>query len=224
MQISQEKVHVSPLVKICGITKQEQCLAIAEAGADLIGINFWAKSKRFLPLEQRAWLQEAKRQIPLVGVFVNPTLGELEGLVECISMIQLHGDETPEFVEKVKGLDLPVIKAFQIKDHTSLESISQYPVDDVLLDAYHHTERGGLGEVFPWQLANDFKRMHPQKRIFLAGGLHPHNVNLAVAGVQPYAVDVASGVEGSTPGIKDLEKVQQFINAAKLHAFRSTVR
>lgn len=226
MQPIKNKHSQSSLVKICGITSREQCLEIAEAGSDFIGINFWPKSKRFLSQNQRDWLPEVNKTIPVVGVFVNPTLQELHSLIasESLSYIQLHGDESPEFVKSVQNLGLPVIKAFQIKDEESLKEIAQYELERVLLDAYHPTERGGLGEVFPWRLATEFLRKSPESKLYLAGGLNAENVAEAVQGVHPYAVDVASGVEGPIPGIKEMNLVRNFINAAKSNTFPPSLR
>ena len=112
-------------------------------------------------------------------------------------------------------IGLRVIKAFQIKDESSLDLISKFPIKDILLDAYHPSERGGLGETFPWALAKTFKQRYPARNLWLAGGLKPENIGEAVQGVSPYAVDVASGVEADAAGIKDMEKVAQFIQNAK---------
>lgn len=209
-----------PLVKICGITQPEQAHAIAALGADLLGINFWPRSKRHVPLEKAAWLRELRVPSQVVGVFVNPDLEYLKRAVdlEALSALQLHGDESPEFCLQAASLGLPLIKAFQVKDEAMLGSIAAYPVTDILLDAYHPHERGGLGHTFPWELAVRFMQENPGRRLYLAGGLTPENVAGAVAGVQPYAVDVASGVEDSLPGIKNLAKVEAFIKAARRRA------
>jgi phosphoribosylanthranilate isomerase len=207
----------STLIKICGVTQPDQAREIAAMGADFIGINFWPKSKRYLPLAAASWLAEVPRTSRLVGVFVNPDLSYLKEVVELnvLSALQLHGDETPEFCAEAQLLGLPVIKAFQVQDEAMLAPISQHPLQDILLDAYHPQERGGLGHTFPWELATLFQQRHPHHRLYLAGGLTPENVATAVSGLHPYAVDVASGVESGTPGVKDLAKVQAFINAVR---------
>lgn len=207
----------STLIKICGVTQPDQAREIANMGADFIGINFWPKSKRYLPLSAASWLADVPRTSRLVGVFVNPDLSYLREAAELnvLSALQLHGDETPEFCAEAQMLGLPVIKAFQVKDEAMLAPIDLHPLRDILLDAYHPQERGGLGHTFPWELATLFQQRHPSHRLYLAGGLTPENVATAVSGLHPYAVDVASGVENGTPGLKDLVKVRAFIEAVR---------
>jgi len=204
-------------VKICGVTQRDQALAIANLGADFIGINLWLPSKRYLPLEQASWVADLPPTVQTVGVFVNPDRSYIDEVAASgvTSIFQLHGDETPEFCAELQAAGLRVIKAFQVRDEMTLADIAAYPVKDILLDAYHPSERGGLGETFPWELALAFKRMYPDRALFLAGGLTADNVAEATSGVRPYAVDVASGVEDDLPGIKNLEKVAKFIRAAK---------
>ncbi len=209
---------MKPLVKICGVTQQDQAGQIAALGADLIGVNFWPQSKRYLPPANALWLADLPHSIQVVGVFVNPDPFELEELAESglVSMFQLHGDESPDFCERLIGRGLKIIKAVQVRDADSLKRIADYPVTDILLDAYHPGQRGGIGETFPWRLALEFKALYPERRLWLAGGLTPENVIEAMKGVQPYAVDVASGVEDATPGVKNLEKVARFIQGARI--------
>jgi phosphoribosylanthranilate isomerase len=205
-------------IKICGVTRRDQALAIAELGADFLGINFWPKSKRYLPLEEAVgWMREVPASVRLVGVFVNPDMEYVDEVASTglLSHIQLHGDETPEDCAALAERGSHVMKAFQVRDEASLDAIAAYAVADVLLDAYHPQERGGIGEKFPWELAVSFKRRYPDRLLWLAGGLTPGNVGEAVRGVGPYAVDVASGVEGTTPGVKDMKKVEGFIRAAR---------
>lgn len=196
----------------------DQARQITALGADVIGINFWPQSKRYLPPEKASWLAELSGSIPLVGVFVNPDLSELDALAEAgsLSMYQLHGDESPDFCAQLLERGLKIIKAIQVRDADSLKRIAEYPVTDILLDAYHPKHRGGIGGTFPWSLALEFKQLYPERRLWLAGGLAPDNISEAVNGVQPYAVDVASGVEDATPGVKNLVKVAQFIQGARI--------
>jgi phosphoribosylanthranilate isomerase len=214
---SVSQLQTSRKVKICGVTQREQALAIAEMGADFIGLNFWPQSKRYLTPENRAWLTELPSSIEKIGVFVNPDSAEVLALVRSglISRVQLHGDESPDFCADLQDKGLRLIKALQIRDEASLDQIADFPVQDLLLDAYHPTERGGLGETFPWDLALAFKRKYPNRTLWLAGGLSPDNIGEAVSGVRPYAVDVASGVEDTQPGVKNLDKVKKFIEEAK---------
>lgn len=205
------------LVKICGVTQEAQGHEIARLGANFIGINYWPGSKRYLPPDKAAWLADLPASVRIVGVFVNPSLNEIQTAARTgrLDFVQLHGDETPEFCAELAVMGYRVIKAFQVRDESSLAAIARFPVSHVLLDAYHPTERGGSGDTFPWELANVFQRQHPETKLILAGGLTPDNVGTAAAGVRPYAVDVASGVEDRIPGIKNLDKVARFIQQAK---------
>ena len=203
---------MSVIVKICGITSVADANAAAEAGADLIGLMFYERSPRNVPL--RTAVEISKKLPPYVarvGVFVNPT-EELvtRAIGECaLNILQFHGDETPEFCT---GFGLMSVKAFRILDTGSLNALPAYPTEAWLLDAYADDKLGGTGEKFNWDLAVEAKKFG--RPIFLAGGLTPENVTAAVRQVQPYAVDVSSGVEAS-PGKKDHAKVKAFIKAAK---------
>jgi len=210
---------MSTLVKICGVTEAAQAEAIAEAGADFIGINFWPGSKRYLAPEKAAeWVENLSREISLVGVFVNPDPSYLHEIasLNALFAFQLHGDETPEMCAQLMERGHKVIKAFQVRDASTLDLIEAYPVSDVLLDAYHPGERGGTGATFAWEHAREFSARYRDKHLWLSGGLTPDNVFAAIGAVElPYAVDVASGVESGSPGIKDLAKVKEFIRQAK---------
>jgi phosphoribosylanthranilate isomerase len=202
-------------VKICGITNLADAQAAVEAGADALGFNFYEKSPRFISLENAA---EISKQLPpfvlRVGVFVNPA-AELvtRAIGECgLSLLQFHGDETPEFCTQ---FGLMSMKAFRIRDAESLKEIPNYPTDAYLLDAYSPEARGGTGERFNWNLAIEAQKFG--KPIFLAGGLTPENVADAVRKVRPFAVDVSSGVE-SAPGKKNHAKIRAFIAAARSSA------
>lgn len=211
-------------MKICGVTLRDQALAIAELGADYLGINLWPHSKRYLPLEKALeWMKDVPKTTQLVGVFVNPDPGYAQEAMATglLSYIQLHGDETPEFCADLTARGARVLKAIQVRDEASLDAIGDFSVHDILLDAYHPQARGGIGETFPWSLALEFKQRYPERSLWLAGGLTPDNVAEAVQGVHPHAVDVASGVESGIPGVKDMEKVAQFIRGAKPAAANS---
>lgn len=204
-------------VKICGITQEEQARAIAAMGADALGINFWPKSKRYIPVETAAaWLPKVRPLATLVAVLVNPSPALLDQLIEnnLVDVLQLHGDETPAQVAELQERGARVIKALQIRDEKSLDQIGSFPCETVLLDAYNPGLYGGAGETFPWELATLAKARYPEKHILLSGGLTPANVRLAVEETRPAGVDVASGVE-SAPGIKDLELVRRFIEEAR---------
>ena len=204
-------------VKICGVTQPAQAHEIAALGADFIGLNFWPGSRRFLPLEKAAELRGLPSTTQLVGVFFDADSAYLQEAVQAagLAMVQLHGRETPDQCAALASKGLRVIKAIQVRDEATLEAIADYAVKDILLDAWHPQAPGGTGEAFPWELALAFKRRYADRSLWLAGGLTPENVALAARGTRPYAVDVASGVEDQTPGVKNLDKVAAFIRAAK---------
>ncbi len=203
---------MSVKVKICGITSIADGLAATEAGADLIGLMFAQESPRLISLETAA---QVARGVPphvvKVGVFVNPSEDlVMRAISECgLAMLQFHGDEPPEFCTQ---FGLMTMKAFGIRDAESLNALPDYHTDAYLLDAYSATSPGGTGEKFNWDIAIDAKKFG--KPIFLAGGLTAENVADAVRKVQPFAVDVSSGVE-SAPGKKDHGKIRAFIEAAR---------
>ncbi len=203
---------VSVKVKICGINNPADALGAAEAGADMIGLMFYDQSPRRITVGAAA---EMVKQLPpfllKVGVFVNPS-EELvyRAIGECgLNLLQFHGAETPEFCTQFGVMSM---KAFRIRDAESLQGLSRYPTDAWLLDAYSAKGLGGTGESFNWDLALEAKKSG--KLIFLAGGLTPENVAEAVRKVQPFGVDVSSGVE-SAPGKKDRAKMEAFVRAAK---------
>tara|TARA_R110000850_G_scaffold22504_3_gene66630 strand:- start:625 stop:1287 length:663 start_codon:yes stop_codon:yes gene_type:complete len=204
-------------IKICGIRTGAQASAIIDAGADALGINFWPNSKRFIELDEALpWLKELGGTIPRVAVTVNATDDELHRLHDSggLDWIQLHGDETPNRVESLLQQGLPVFRAMGVKDLAMLEAATDYPGTTLLLDAYAPTEYGGSGETMDWTLGAKAVQQWPERQIILAGGLVPNNVAKAISQVQPTGVDVASGVE-SEPGVKDLDLVKAFIEAAK---------
>ena len=203
---------MSVKVKICGLTSVADGLAAAEAGADLIGLMFAEKSPRLISIATAAEIAQALPPFLLrTGVFVNPSEDlVMEAIAKCgLNLLQFHGDETPEFCTQFGIMSL---KAFRIRDESSLAELPKFPTDAYLLDAYSASGLGGTGEKFNWDLAITAKQFG--KPIFLAGGLTPENVAAAVQQVQPFAVDVSSGVE-SAPGKKDAVKVKAFIQAAK---------
>jgi phosphoribosylanthranilate isomerase len=203
---------MSTIVKICGITNIDDGLAAAESGADAIGLMFFEQSPRNVSLQTASEI--ANRLPPYiikVGVFVNPTEElVMRAISGCgLNILQFHGEETPEFCQLFPVM---TIKAFRVKDEDSLKPLPEYQTDAWLLDAYVADKLGGTGAKFNWDLAITAQKLG--RPIFLAGGLTPENVADAVRKVQPYAVDVSSGVE-SAPGKKDHAKVRAFIAAAK---------
>lgn len=199
-------------VKICGITSVADAQAAAEAGADMIGLMFYEGSPRHITLATAAEISQSLPPfVQRVGVFVNPDEAlVMEAISACdLNLLQFHGDESPEFCTQFGIMSM---KAFRIRDAESLKVLSKYPTDAWLLDAYSEKGLGGTGETFNWDLAVAAKQSG--KLIFLAGGLTPENVREAVRHVNPFGVDVSSGVEAA-PGKKDAAKVKAFIAAAK---------
>ena len=203
---------VSVKVKICGITNPADGIVAANAGADMIGLMFYDGSPRNVALPVA---EEIPRAVPpevvKVGVFVNPA-EELvtTAIARCsLSLLQFHGEETPEFCTQFGVMS---IKAFRIRDAASLELLPHYTTDAWLLDTYSAGQRGGTGEIFNWEIAVEARKLG--RPVFIAGGLTPENVAEAVRRVQPFGVDVSSGVE-SAPGRKDAAKVRAFVEAVR---------
>ena len=203
---------MSTRIKICGITNVEDGVAAAEAGADMIGLMFYERSPRHISFATAAEVSRALSPfIVKVGVFVNPDEDTvMRAINDCgVTLLQFHGEETPGFCTQFGAMSM---KAFRIKDAASLEALPNYPTDAWLLDAYSPDAHGGTGAKFNWELAIEAKNLG--RPIFLAGGLTPENVGDAVQTVQPFGVDVSSGVE-SAPGKKDHAKVRAFIQAVR---------
>jgi phosphoribosylanthranilate isomerase len=203
---------MSVKVKICGITRAPDALAAVESGADVLGFMFHAASPRCVSLSVAA---EIIRQLPpfvvKVGVFVNAAEDlVMRAIGECgLNLLQFHGDEAPEYCLQFGVMSM---KAFRIRDAESLKRLPEYRTDAWLLDAYVPDQPGGTGTTFNWDLAVEAVRLG--RPVFLAGGLTPENVGEAVRRVQPYAVDVSSGVE-TAPGKKDAGRIRRFIAAAR---------
>jgi phosphoribosylanthranilate isomerase len=200
------------LVKICGITNQDDALASVEAGADALGFNFYRNSTRFVePDQARRIVDGLPKRVLTVGVFVNESPDEVRKIVSRsgVGAIQLHGDETPEYCEQLS--DHFVIKALRVtSDFEPLAAIA-YKVQAVMLDTYDPVKFGGTGHVMDWSTARKTRDL--VTRLFLAGGLSPENVAQAIAEVSPYAVDVCTSLE-MAPGKKDHNRVRAFIRIA----------
>jgi phosphoribosylanthranilate isomerase len=210
-------------VKICGITNPLDAAAAAAAGADAIGLNFYEGSRRFVSEEEAARIVAAiPAGVVKVGVFVNHTReAVLRGFDALrLDLVQLHGDEPPEFLAALGGL--PVMRAFRRGPGGAAE-VAAY-LDRcralgclprmVLVDAHRPGAYGGTGELGDWNAAAELARSSAVPSVVLAGGLTPGNVAKAVAATRPRAVDTASGVEAS-PGVKDPELVRAFVAAAR---------
>lgn len=199
-------------IKICGITNLADARIAVEAGADLLGFVFYERSPRLVSTEKAAEIVRAlPRHVVKVGVFVDaPKEIVLRAAGECgLNILQFHGDEAPDYCLQ---FGLMAMKAFRIRDASSLRRLPGYRTDAWLLDAFVADQRGGTGVGFNWDLAIEATKLG--RPVFLAGGLTPENVADAVRRVQPFGVDVSSGVE-SAPGKKDPKRVRDFITAVR---------
>lgn len=213
-------------VKICGITRPEDALMAVDAGADMLGLNFYAKSKRFIAVDAARQIAEVLRQhlgdrCPLlIGVFVNAAADEIRTIAEAVRLdgVQLSGDETPDVLTRIGAY---AFKGLRPSDAVqAVDQVKQYgahPVDDhlpsLLLDAYHPGAYGGTGLQVDLPLALSVR--DATARLMLAGGLTPDNVAEVVAQVRPWGVDVASGVEDGVAGLKSEAKTRAFIRNAR---------
>jgi len=205
------------MVKICGITGEEDGLTAAEAGADLLGFVFYPPSPRGID-PQRATriisaVSRAGYAVQFVGVFVDERESYVQEVAaRCnLDYVQLHGSEPPQLVARLAQNGLSVIKGVRIAGKESLRELERYSPHLYLLDSYLPGLPGGSGETFDWRVCLRAKHLRP---FLLAGGLNPDNVAAAVRTVRPWGVDVSTGVE-SSPGHKDHAKMRRFIARAK---------
>ena len=206
-------------VKICGITRLEDALFAQASGADALGFVFHPSSPRYIRAEDaRDIISRLKNKIIKIGVFVNPKASEVKRIAKLcrLDVLQFHGDETPDFCHKFPSCK--IIKAFRVKDKSSLSRLSDYheAVDYYLFDAFSPVGLGGTGKRFNWGL---LKMAKIDKPFFISGGLTSKNVVSAIKALNPDWVDVSSGVEKSS-GIKDKKKMRNFINKVKSFSYR----
>ena len=189
-------------IKMCGLTRKCDIKAVNEIKPEYIGFVFWTKSKRYISPEKAFELKKLlDKNIKAVGVFVDESIEKVAELLEngIIDIAQLHGHETEDYIKQLRELtDKPVIQAFRIRSSSDMEKAVNSTADMILLDAGM-----GDGKIFDWSLIKEIKRPY-----FLAGGLNCENVANAVKTLQPYAVDVSSGIE--TDGLKDMKKIAEF--------------
>ncbi len=198
--------------KICGITRIEDALAAVAAGADAIGLVFYAKSPRAVSVEQAAAILHALPPfVTSVGLFVDMPRAELQALLQRLplDLLQFHGDESPADCE---GHGRPYIKALRVRPGEDVAAaMAPYAgARGILLDTFVEGVPGGTGATFDWALVP----RQAAKPIILAGGLAAGNVAAAIRQVRPYAVDVSGGVEASK-GIKDAGKIRAFVQAVR---------
>ena len=195
-------------IKICGITNEEDGLAAARLGADALGFVFAPSPRRISPEKARQIIKALPPLVQKVGVFVDEDLGEVSSVAEMcgLDILQFHGSESADYCDSCKQR---VIKAIRLRNRQDLKSLPEYDgiVHALLLDTYLPDKLGGTGMAFNWEWASEAGKYG---RIILAGGLNPGNVAAAISIVKPYGVDASSSLEKS-PGVKDHEKIMQFI-------------
>lgn len=197
-------------MKICGITDVDTALQAVSSGADALGFVFAESKRKIDPVAAGKISGQIPPCVEKIGVFVNETREKIEEIVTeaKLTMVQLHGDESPEFCD---SLSVPVIKALSIGSEADLQEMNKYHCEMILLDSPKGKYRGGNGTSFNWDILAGSQ--FPNKRIILAGGLHEENVERAISITNPDMVDVSSGVE--TDGRKDVAKIKAFINKVK---------
>lgn len=199
-------------IKICGLRRTEDILAVNEYLPDYIGFVF-SQSRRQVTAEQARRLKEKlNSKIEAAGVFVNEPVSFIAKLVEkgVIDLVQLHGDEDGAYIRLLKQkVSCPVIKAVRVQSGEQIIQAQRLPCDYLLLDAYSKNAYGGTGANFRW----DIIPQNLSKPFFLAGGINESNIARAVKEARPYCIDVSSGAE--TGGVKDKEKIKQIINIVR---------
>lgn len=196
-------------VKICGLTTEQDIQLVNQYHPDYVGFVFAKSTRQVTPLLVKELMRKLCPSIHKVGVFVNEkaqTVNEISKMCS-LDIVQLHGDETPHYQALIHT---PTWKAIRIYNTESLKCCQEYKVEGIVLDTYSKNHYGGTGVAFDWCLAAD---MRCKSKIILAGGLNQENVEKAIKTITPYCVDVSSGVE--TDGIKDEEKIKQFIQAVR---------
>lgn len=199
-------------IKICGITRVEDALAAAQAGADAIGLVFHAASPRAVSVEQARVIAQAMPPfVTVVGLFVDAPEADIRAVLDQVplDLLQFHGDEPDSFCQRFAR---PYLKAVRVRPGDDLNALAaNWPgASGILLDSYKPGVPGGTGETFDWS-------MIPSQRswmLVLAGGLQADNVRQAIDMTAPWAVDVSGGVEAAK-GIKDVDKINAFIHEVK---------
>lgn len=203
-------------VKICGLSRPEDIFQANKLKSDYIGFVFYPKSKRAVTQSQAALLKAMlDKEIKAVGVFVNADIAFIEKLAQLriIDLVQLHGDEDSLYIQELrKRVYIPIIKAIRVQGEESLQNLRNYPVDFFLFDTYKPGHYGGTGERFNLELEG----VTIPKPYFIAGGLDASNVAKVIAqNPHAYAVDVSGGVEDSATGLKDAQKMADFVAQVK---------
>lgn len=202
-----------PKVKICGITIPSQAKEISQAGADFIGVILYERSPRFVEFDKVEKIKEnLMENTKLVGVVVNPDLESCRKILDVVDFIQFHGDEGFEFIKRFPKER--VIKAFRIKNRADIENIKPYIDEDylVLVDTFKEGEYGGTGDRIGIDILKEICSLYD--KVIIAGGLSDTNIKYVLKMVKPYGVDASSKLE-IKPGVKDIEKVKNFIKLVK---------
>ena len=211
-------------VKVCGLRDPKQALKIGQMGADAIGLVFASSPRWVSPEQARAVVDVLPPMVAAVGVFVDSEVEAVNHVAARagLSLAQLHGDEPPEMIGQ---LDVPSVKAFRVRSAGWIDEVRRWldgvrahrQLAGIHLDAYDPDARGGTGRQFSWEWVAEARaagKMAGLPPVILSGGLDAGNVSAAIEIVQPWAVDVSSGVEAS-PGVKDLRKVESFLRATR---------
>jgi phosphoribosylanthranilate isomerase len=201
-------------IKICGVTNARDAKTCVELGAQMIGLNFYPQSPRYIePNVARQIVEALPTHTDAVGVFVNGDTDEIRKTANGagVRCVQLHGDFSPELARELMD-EFRVIRVFSTHRQFRPEDVTSFPHCDVLLDAYHPELRGGTGQTCDWSAARATLRF--SRFLILSGGLNPKNVASAIKAVTPHAVDVCSGVE-SVPGVKDHRAIEKFFDAVR---------
>jgi phosphoribosylanthranilate isomerase len=200
-------------IKICGIKTLDDARAAMQAGADLIGFNFYRKSPRYVEVGLCRGIMSTMRNfggyVQYVGVFVNSSVAEIRAAMETcgLNLAQLHGDESPDMMQELDGWGFKAFRGIP----ENINDFARPKAPAFLLDASVKGLYGGSGVTADWSIATELAGQYP---LLLAGGLTPENVADAVRQVKPWGVDVASGVE-SEPGRKDAAKMADFVRAVR---------
>ncbi|PFN00790.1 phosphoribosylanthranilate isomerase [Bacillus cereus] len=198
-------------VKICGITDMKTAKCACEYGTDALGFVFAESKRKITPELAKEIIQGLPANVLKVGVFVNESVEVIQKIAdECgLTHVQLHGDEDNY---QIIRLNIPSIKSLGVTSESDMKNAQGYETDYILFDSPKEKFHGGNGKTFSWELLGHMPK-ELRKKTILAGGLNALNIEEAIRTVQPYMVDVSSGVE--TEGKKDVEKIKQFIIKAK---------
>jgi len=201
------------IIKICGITEENQAKEISQLGADYIGVVLYQKSPRFIPLEKVKKIKNSiSDKTKLVAVVVNLPEEEIKEILKIADIIQLHGDEDINFVKKFPKAK--VIKALRIEDEEDIKKVEEFIKEGyiVLVDAYKKGEYGGTGKRINLELLEKLKPF--EKNIIISGGLSEENIGEILFIMKPFGIDASSKLE-IKPGLKDIQKVKKFIKTAR---------